>query len=131
MLQQEFETRVKMRVTPQEYAAIETVYANSEVNKDDFCRMWAKMNQSRIKAYRTQEQERERRELIRERVWKVYNKHYSSSKLLAKAWTPVDAIFSKREIEALCEAGIKVYEGERAMQLLPLMGFIRVYLKGQ
>lgn len=48
MLQHEFESRVKIQVSAQEYAAIEQVYMASDVEKDEFCKLWAKMNRLRI-----------------------------------------------------------------------------------
>lgn len=48
MLQHEFESRVKIQVSAQEYAAIEQVYMASDVEKDEFCKLWAKMNRQRI-----------------------------------------------------------------------------------
>lgn len=48
MLQHEFESRVKVQVSAEEYAAIEQVYMNSDVDKDEFCKLWAKMNRVRI-----------------------------------------------------------------------------------
>lgn len=48
MLQHEFESRVGIEVSAQEYAAIEQVYMNSDVEKDEFCKLWAKMNCQRI-----------------------------------------------------------------------------------
>lgn len=48
MTQQEFHKRVKMTVSAKEYNAIETVYMNSDLGKDEFCKMWAQMNKSRV-----------------------------------------------------------------------------------
>lgn len=33
-----------MSVTPDEYTHIEEVYMNSDLDKDEFCKEWAKMN---------------------------------------------------------------------------------------
>lgn len=54
----EFQNRVKMQVSAEEYAAIEVVYMNSDLEKDEFCKMWAKMNAKRIAAYRKAEEEK-------------------------------------------------------------------------
>ena len=59
MMQQEFQDRVKIKVSEQEYAAIEVVYMNSDLEKDEFCKMWAKMNAKRIAAYRKAEKEKQ------------------------------------------------------------------------
>ena len=59
MMQQEFEDRVKIRVSSQEYTAIEVVYMNSDLEKDEFCKLWAKMNAKRIAAHRKSEKEKQ------------------------------------------------------------------------
>lgn len=97
MLQQEFQDRVKMQVSAQEYAAIEVVYMNSDLEKDEFCKMWAKMNAKRIAAYRKAEKEKQEkyehisllastRELLRElayrKGWDASPKQVISSKVI-------------------------------------------------
>lgn len=42
MLQKEFEERVGMKVTPSEYGVIETLYNDSDLEKDVFCAKWKK-----------------------------------------------------------------------------------------
>lgn len=44
----EFQSRVNVNVTPEEYEHIEAVYKASDLDKDDFCAMWRKMNRSRV-----------------------------------------------------------------------------------
>lgn len=39
MTQKEFQDRVKMQVSAGEYTAIEVVYMNSDLEKDEFCKM--------------------------------------------------------------------------------------------
>lgn len=97
MLQQEFQDRVKMQVSAQEYAAIEVVYMNSDLEKDEFCKMQAKMNAKRIAAYRKAEKEKQEkyehisllastRELLRElayrKGWDASPKQVISSKVI-------------------------------------------------
>ena len=48
MLQQEFTKRVGLEVSAQEYAHIEQVYMASDLDKDEFCKQWVKMNKERI-----------------------------------------------------------------------------------
>lgn len=42
MLQKEFEERVGMKVAPSEYGVIETLYNDSDLEKDEFCAKWKK-----------------------------------------------------------------------------------------
>lgn len=48
MLQHEFESRVGIEVSASEYASIEQVYMASDVEKDEFCKLWVKMNKNRV-----------------------------------------------------------------------------------
>ncbi|MCM1166396.1 MAG: hypothetical protein NC401_10370 [Ruminococcus sp.] len=48
MTHQEFIDRVNVNITAEEYAAIEVVYMNCDLDKDEFCAMWRKMNRSRV-----------------------------------------------------------------------------------
>lgn len=48
MTKQEFETRVKVEVTYTEFDAINTVYMGSDLDKDEFCKVWVSMNKSRV-----------------------------------------------------------------------------------
>ena len=97
MIQKEFQDRVKMQVSAQEYAAIEVVYMNSDLEKDEFCKMWKKMNAKRIAAYRKAEKEKQEkyehisllastRELLRElayrKGWDASPKQVLSSKVI-------------------------------------------------
>lgn len=64
MLQSEFEDRVKMKVSADEFNHINEVYMNSDLEKDEFCKEWAKMNRSRIhKAAEERKQVEERQNL--------------------------------------------------------------------
>ena len=42
MTQVEFTNRTQVEVSAKEYAAIEEVYMNSDLDKDAFCKMWVK-----------------------------------------------------------------------------------------
>ena len=109
MMQQEFQDRVKIKVSAQEYAAIEMVYMNSDLEKDEFCKMWAKMNAKRIAAYRKAEKEKQEkhehisllastRELLRELA---YRNGWDAS--------PKQVLYSKI-IKALDKADIYITE---------------------
>lgn len=50
MTRQEFTNRTLVEISEVEYEAIEIVYINSDLNKDDFCKLWCKMNAGRVKA---------------------------------------------------------------------------------
>ena len=76
MTKQEFENRVKVQVTDQEYySVIEPMYMNSDVDKDEFCAMWRKMNHKRVKAYLADQlkrkQEQERKDRLFDLKWEI------------------------------------------------------------
>lgn len=59
MTKQEFEARVEMKVDEREFDAINVVYMNSDLEKDEFCKMWKKMNAKRISVYLKAEKEKQ------------------------------------------------------------------------
>lgn len=50
MTQSEFTQRTKVAVDNEEFFAIHEVYVASDLDKDAFCKMWCKMNKSRVQA---------------------------------------------------------------------------------
>lgn len=54
MLYSEFTERVGINVSTEEFEAINNVYMMADVDKDEFCKLWAKMNFLRIKAHKEQ-----------------------------------------------------------------------------
>lgn len=44
-----------MNVTADEFAHINEVYMNSDLDKDEFCKVWAKMNKSRVQRHKEEE----------------------------------------------------------------------------
>ena len=76
MLQTEFQEMVGMVVSPEEYAAIEMVYTNSDFNvsKTEFCYFWSKINKERIKNYKARLREQEKRSRIIDRLWNIISR---------------------------------------------------------
>ena len=54
MLYSEFTKRVGINVSADEFESINNVYMLTDVDKDEFCKLWAKMNFKRIKAHKEQ-----------------------------------------------------------------------------
>ena len=50
MTQQEFQTRTFVKVDSKEFDANTEVYLHSDLGKDEFCKLWCKMNRSRVDA---------------------------------------------------------------------------------
>ena len=51
---QEFQSRTHVSVDDSEFESITTVYMQSDVDKDTFCKMWCKMNATRVMAAKEQ-----------------------------------------------------------------------------
>ena len=108
MMQSEFQERVQMQVSPAEYAAIEAVYNESDLNKDDFCKLWVKMNQTRVNKAKAEARARAEKEALRDKAWEIISKY-------GGVWNcqqPASKFLKKRE-RAFCESiGIKVRDLE-------------------
>ena len=50
MTQREFTQRTMVEVSAEEFNAINIVYMNSDLDKDEFCKVWCKMNKTRVQA---------------------------------------------------------------------------------
>lgn len=51
---QEFQSRTQVSVDVSEFESITTVYMQSDVDKNTFCKMWCKMNATRVMAAKEQ-----------------------------------------------------------------------------
>lgn len=60
-----------MQVSAEEYGVIEQVYMASDVDKDEFCKLWVKMNTQRVKAAKVLAAQRERERKQREQLWNI------------------------------------------------------------
>lgn len=109
MLQQEFEARVKIHVSYKEYEAINEVYSNSDLNKDEFCKEWVRMNQKRVNQAVAEEKERQHLSAIKDKAWDIIILHRYNYGKLQK---PASQTLSARHM-AFCESvGIKIKDVE-------------------
>lgn len=74
MTHKEFTDRVKVEVTAQEFDSINEVYMNSDLDKDAFCRMWVKMNKSRVIEARNRAAELREKQTLKEMAWAMYQR---------------------------------------------------------
>lgn len=77
MTQQEFESRVSMKVSYKEFEAINEVYMNSDLDKDDFCKAWIKMNQSRVNKAKAEAKAQAEEATKREALYNIINRDWS------------------------------------------------------
>ena len=74
MTQKEFTDRTGVQVTATEYNAIEEVYVNCDLEKDEFCKVWAQMNASRVAAATEAAKQKRKEEELRDKLYSLYHK---------------------------------------------------------
>lgn len=143
MLQKEFEDRTGVKVSFEEYSAIETVYLESCLDKDEFCKIWCKMNASRVKKAqedaKTKEQERKTKDTLLSIINKINietEKRGFDCCNLPYTWE----FLSKKDLKVLEKSGIEIemtykkaiefgYSGPRFYRIDDTRYHIKKYLK--
>lgn len=103
MTQQEFTERTMVEVSVEEYSAIETVYMNSDLDKDEFCKMWRKMNKTRVENAKVERMIKAKDEVNRDTLHKFYHKTSSQDQWVAICYVRI----SVKEAQAMSYANIK------------------------
>ena len=62
-----------VEVSNNEFWAINEVYNNSDLNKDEFCKMWCKMNKSRVELAKMELKRRQKHNLYKHILTKWYD----------------------------------------------------------
>ena len=105
MTKQEFTNRTKVEVSNNEFEMINEFYMNCECDKDEFCKMWCKMNPNRVKEAKVERMLKAKDEAYRDALHKFYTKTNDSNEFN----TPISYVkISTYEVQALSHAGIKV-----------------------
>ena len=129
MTQQEFTQRVNVEVSNKEFEAINEVYMNSDLDKDEFCKMWVKMNKTRVQNAKVERMIKAKDEAYRDALHKFYTKNDDVNEFM----TPICYVkISTYEVQAMSYAGIKVAnEDGRAKYLSDIRyeigKFVRMY----
>ena len=129
MTQQEFTQRVNVEVSNKEFEAINEVYMNSDLDKDEFCKMWVKMNKTRVQNAKVERIIKAKDEAYRDALHKFYTKNDDVNEFM----TPICYVkISTYEVQAMSYAGIKVAnEDGRAKYLSDIRyeigKFLRMY----
>ena len=129
MTQQEFTQRVNVEVSNKEFEAINEVYINSDLDKDEFCKMWVKMNKTRVQNAKVERMIKAKDEAYRDALHKFYTKNNDVNEFM----TPICYVkISTYEVQAMSYAGIKVAnEDGRAKYLSDIRyeigKFLRMY----
>lgn len=105
MTKQEFTQRVNVEVSNKEFEAINEVYMNSDLDKDEFCKMWVKMNKTRVEKAKVESMNKAKDEAYRDALHKFYTKNNDVNEFM----TPICYVrISTYEVQAMSYAGIKV-----------------------
>ena len=105
MTQQEFTQRVNVEVSNKEFEAINEVYMNSDLDKDEFCKMWIRMNKTRVQNAKVERMIKAKDEAYRDALHKFYTKNNDVNEFM----TPICYVkISTYEVQAMSYAGIKV-----------------------
>lgn len=105
MTQQEFTNRVKVSVSSTEYEAIETVYMNSDLDKDEFCKLWVKMNFKRVVKAKEERIAKEKEQETKGLLFAI------ATKPRCKDFTKLaDVFYTKTEKKLLESVGIGMQE---------------------
>lgn len=129
MTQQEFTNRTNVEVSYNEFNAIHEVYMNSDLDKDEFCKMWVKMNKTRVQNAKVERMIKAKDEAYRDALHKFYTKNDDVNEFM----TPICYVkISTYEVQAMSYAGIKVAnEDGRAKYLSDIRyeigKFLRMY----
>ena len=129
MTQQEFTQRVNVEVSNKEFDAINEVYMNSDLDKDEFCKMWVKMNKTRVQNAKVERMFKAKDEAYRDALHKFYTKNDDVNEFM----TPICYVkISTYEVQAMRYAGIKLAnEDGRAKYLSDIRyeigKFLRMY----
>lgn len=95
-----------MPVSPVEYNAIEVIYINADENvtKDEFCKMWAKMNRNRIKAYIEKRKKQEELSALKDKCWAIYEKLLKVD--VCMKWKPAINYLGSRDETIIRKTGV-------------------------
>ena len=105
MTKQEFTQRTKVEVSNNEFEMINEFYMNCECDKDEFCKMWCKMNPNRVKEAKVERMMKAKDEAYRDALHKFYTKNNDVNEFM----TPICYVkISTYEVQAMSYAGIKV-----------------------
>lgn len=109
MTKQEFFERTQVEVSNREFWSIVDVYNNSDLDKDAFCKMWCKMNASRVKEAKVQRMMQRKEVAYKNALKNWFDKWAGTQKYYDNYHTPIAYTkISAYEVRAMSFAGIKL-----------------------
>lgn len=86
MTQQEFTSRTLVEVSTEEFWAINEVYNHCNLDKDEFCKLWRKMNASRVAEAKAQAKAQAEQERTAGKLWRIAEKLVLKSRRKGQEW---------------------------------------------
>lgn len=112
MTQQEFFERTKVEVNNAEFETINYFYLSVECDKDEFCKMWCKMNPERVKNAKVERMAKQREESYKDALSRWFNKYRGTQFYFDNYHTNIAYIkLSTYLVRALSFAGIRIESG--------------------
>lgn len=108
MTQYEFQSRVQMNVSTEEYSHIEAVYMSSDLDKDEFCALWVKMNQTRVNNAKEERKAAEKEQAKQEKLWNIVEKHMNYN--WEKGCKIAEDVLTSTQQKVIESAGISLYD---------------------
>ena len=109
MTKQEFFERTKVEVSNDEFEIINEFYMSCECDKDEFCKMWCKMNPVRVKNFKIERKWQQKAAAYKNALSNWFDKWAGTQKYYDNYHTPIAYTkLSAYEVQAMSFAGIKL-----------------------
>lgn len=131
MTQYEFQSRVQMNVSTEEYSHIEAVYMSSDLDKDEFCKLWVKMNHKRVSDAKAEQKRLEEEQAKREKGFEIL--FANDGITFEQGCTLADNFFNKTQKKFFQSIGIEMEDKSSCVpmfkQTSTVLYELKVYLK--
>ena len=113
MTQQEFFERTMVEVSSTEFEKINEFYMNVECDKDEFCKMWCKMNKTRVQNARIEHRQKMKEQCYMDSLRKWFEKYRGTQFFYENYHTNIAYIkLSVYLVQAMSFAGIRLDRGD-------------------
>ena len=111
MTQIEFFNRTGVEVSPKEFQSIHEVYCDSDLDKDSFCKMWVKMNASRVAKAKADAQAKAQELAQHDFIWDLIMQYGSISTCSDEMHKTLAVnVLNEKQIQTLEKMGIDMRE---------------------
>ena len=122
MTQQEFTSRTLVEVSTEEFWAINEVYNHCNLDKDEFCKLWRKMNASRVAEAKAKAKAQAEQERIFSKTHTLILKLTCNGNAYHTDWyyrTPVTKMLNASDCKFLEEQGFNYKNDEYGAIVFP------------